>query len=212
MNTEAINEAYNEKFGENDGLLQQHYDGVQRDFNLGEDERADRALDGQRRASAYLVQLEEWRSAALAEREADIRDDLFSAATVNGYDGSVVKEDANAAQLASIDAEDARLQLMASRAAKTKNTTLAKAVAAEADARERPDIAMAALKWLPKKLEAYEELMIIPGAEERAARLERARTSLPLPAMSRLRPTLEARETANRIEAANRAQRARFEG
>ena len=101
---------------------------------------------------------------------------------------------------------------MASRAAKTKNTTLAKAVAAEADARERPDIALSALGWLPAKHEAYQELMGIPGAEERAARLERARTSLPLPAMSRLRPTLEARETANRIEAANRAQRARFEG
>ena len=96
---------------------------------------------------------------------------------------------------------------MASRAAKTKNTTLAKAVAAEADARERPDIAMAALKWLPPKLEAYEELMGIPGAEERAARLDRARTSLPLPNMSRLRPTAEMRETQGRIEAANRAER-----
>ena len=71
---------------------------------------------------------------------------------------------------------------------------------------------MSALKWLPAKLEGYEELMGIPGAEERAARLDRAQTSIPLPSMSRLRPTLEARETANRIEAANRAQRARFEG
>ncbi len=208
MNTEAINEAYNEKFGENDSLLQQHYDQVQRDFDLSEDERADRALDGQQRASVYLHGLEEWRSAALDEREADLRDDLFAAATVNGYDGSVVREDANTAQIATIDASDDRLQLMASRAASTKNTTLAKAVAAEADARIRPDIAMAALKWLPQKLEAYLELVDIPGAEERAARLDRTQTSIPLPSMSRLRPTAEMLAVRGRVDAAKRAQRA----
>ena len=207
MNTDSINQTYAQKFGENDTLLAAHYDGVQRDFDLSEDERADRALDGQQRASVYLHGLEEWRSAALDEREADLRDDLFAAATVNGYDGSVVREDANTAQIATIDASDEKLQVMASRAAKTKNTTLAKAVAAEADARERPDIAMSALKWLPAKLEGYEELMGIPGAEERAARLDRARTSLPLPNMSRLRPTAEMRATQGRIEAANRAER-----
>jgi hypothetical protein len=124
----------------------------------------------------------------------------------------VVKEDANTTQLAALDASDERLQLMAGRAADTKNTTLAKAVAAEAHARQRPDIAMGALAWLPKKLEAYQELLVIPDAETRADRVDRAQASIPLPSMARLRPTLEQRETANRIEAANRAQRARFEG
>jgi len=208
MNTEEINQTYAQKFGENDTLLQGHYDQVQRDFDLSEDERADQALDGHKRASVYLHGLEEWRSAALDEREADLRDDLFAAATVNGYDGSVVREDANTAQVVAIDASDEKLQVMASRAAKTKNTTLAKAVAAEADARERPDIAMAALKWLPPKLEAYEELMGIPGAEERAARLDRARTSFPLPSMTRLRPTAEMLAVRGRVDAAKRAQRA----
>jgi hypothetical protein len=211
-NIESINEKYSEKFGENNDLLQDHYGQVQRDLSLSDDDRAARAIDGHNRASAYLHQLETWRTAALEEREADLRDDLFAAAAVNGFDGSVVKEDANAAQLATIDATDEKLQLMANRAAKTKNTTLAKAVAAEADARARPDLALSALGWLPAKREAYEELMGIPAAEERAARLERARTSIPLPSMSRLRPTLEQRETQGRIEAANRAQRARFEG
>ena len=212
MNAEEINQTFNEKFGENNDLLAAHYDGVQRELDLSEDARAERAIEGHRRGSAYLVELETWRTAALEEREADLRDDLFAAATVNGFDGSVVREDANTAQLAALDATDEKLQLMASRAAKTKNTTLAKAVAAEADARERPDLALSALGWLPKKREAYEELMSVPTAEERAARLERAQTSIPLPSMARLRPTLEQRETASRIEAANRAQRARFEG
>jgi hypothetical protein len=208
VNTEEINGTYAQKFGENDTLLQGHYDGVQRDFDLTDDERAGQAIEGQERASVYLHQLEEWRSAALAEREADLRDDLFSAATVNGFDGSVVKEDANAAQLATIDAPDEKLQVMASRAASTKNTTLAKAVAAEADARIRPDIAMAALKWLPQKLEAYLELVDIPDAEERAARLDRTQTSIPLPNMIRLRPTAEMLAVRGRVDAAKRAQRA----
>ncbi len=212
MNAEEINQTYAQKFGENDTLLQGHYDGVQRELDLSEDARAERAIEGHRRGSAYLVELETWRTAALEERESDLRDDLFSVATVNGFDGSVVKEDANTTQLAAIAATAETLQVMASRAAQTKNTTLAKAVAAEADARERPDLALSALGWLPAKREAYEELMGIPGAEERAARLDRARTSIPLPQMSRLRPTTEQRETASRIEAANRAQRARFEG
>jgi predicted transcriptional regulator len=212
MNAEQIDQTFNEKFGENNDLLAAHYDGVQRELDLSEDARAERAIEGHRRGSAYLVELETWRTAALEEREADLRDDLFAAATVNGFDGSVVKEDANAAQLAALDATDEKLQLMASRAAKTKNTTLAKAVAAEADARERPDLALSALGWLPAKREAYTELMSVPTAEERAERLDRAQTSIPLPSMARLRPTLEQRETASRIEAANRAQRARFEG
>jgi hypothetical protein len=212
MNAEEINQTYAQKFGENNDLLAAHYDGVQRELDLTDDARAGKAIEGHRRGSAYLVELETWRAAALEEREADLRDDLFSAATVNGFDGSVVKEDANAAQLAALDATDPRLQLMAGRAADTKNTTLAKAVAAEAHARDRADIAMGALAWLPKRLEAYKELVSIPDAETRAQRVDRAQTSLPLPSMARLRPTLEQREAASRIEAANRAQRARFEG
>ena len=144
MNTESINEAFGERFGENNNLLKEHYDQVQRDLDLTDDERAGRAIEGQERASVYLHQLEEWRTAQLAEREEDLRDDLFAVQTINGFDGSVVKEDANTAQIAAIEATDERLQLMAGRAAKTKNSLLAKAVAAEADARERPDIAMSA--------------------------------------------------------------------
>jgi hypothetical protein len=212
MNTEQIDQTFNEKFGENNDLLAAHYDGVQRELDLTDDARAGRAIEGQERASVYLHELETWRTAALEEREADLRDDLFSVATVNGFDGSVVKEDANGAQLLAIDASDEKLSLLANRAAKTKNTTLAKAVAAEADARERPDLALSALGWLPARREAYEELLGIPAAEERAARLDRARTSIPLPSMARLRPTLEQRETASRIEAASRADRARLEG
>jgi hypothetical protein len=212
MNAEEINQTFNEKFGENNDLLAAHYDGVQRELDLSEDARAERAIEGHRRGSAYLVELETWRAEALDEREADLRDDLFSAATVNGFDGSVVKEDANTAQLAALDAPDEKLQLMAGRAADTKNTTLAKAVAAEAHARARPDIAMGALAWLPKRLEAYKELVSIPDAETRAQRVDRAQTSLPLPSMSRLRPTREAQETANRIANSERIQRARLEG
>jgi hypothetical protein len=212
MNTEQIDQTFNEKFGENDTLLQGHYDQVQRDLALTDDERAGKGIEGQQRASVYLHELETWRAEALDERVADLRDDLFAAATVNGFDGSVVREDANAAQLAALDATDPRLQLMAGRAADTKNTTLAKAVAAEAHARDRADIAMGALAWLPKRLEAYKELVSIPDAETRAQRVDRAQTSIPLPNMSRLRPTLEQRETQGRIEAAERIQRQRLEG
>ncbi len=212
MNADQIDQAYNRNFGENNDLLAAHYDGVQRELDLSEDDRAARAIEGHNRASAYLHQLETWRAEALDERVADLKDDLFSAATVNGFDGSVVKEDANTTQLAAIDATDEKLQLMAGRASDTKNTTLAKAVAAEAHARQRPDIAMGALAWLPKKREAYEELMNIPDAETRADRVDRAQTSIPLPNMSRLRPTTEAQETANRIANSERIQRARLEG
>ncbi len=212
MNTEEINAAYDKNFGENNNLISAHYDGVQRDLALSDDERAAKALEGHNRASAYLHQLETWRAEALDERVADLKDDLFSAATVNGFDGTVVREDANTAQLAALDAPDEKLQLMAGRAADTKNSTLAKAVAAEAHARDRADIAMGALAWLPKKLEAYKELVGIPDAETRAQRVDRAQTSIPLPQMSRLRPTTEAQETAIRIEAASRIQRARLEG
>jgi hypothetical protein len=212
MNTEQIDQTFNEKFGENNDLLAAHYDGVQRDLALTDDERAGRAIEGQERASVYLHQLEEWRTAQLEERENDLRDDLFAVRTVNGYDGTVTKEDANGAQLVAIEASDEKLQVLANRAAQSKNSTIARAVSAEAHARDRHDIAMHALGWLPAKREAYEELMSVPTAEERAARLDRARTSIPLPSMSRLRPTTEQRETQGRIEAANRAQRARFEG
>jgi hypothetical protein len=212
MNTEQIDQTFNEKFGENDTLLQGHYDQVQRDLALTDDERAGKGIEGQQRASVYLHELETWRAEALDERVADLKDDLFSAATVNGFDGTVVREDANTAQLAALDATDPRLQLMAGRAADTKNTTLAKAVAAEAHARQRPDIAMGALAWLPKRLEAYKELVSIPDAETRADRVDRAQTSIPLPQMSRLRPTREAQETANRIANSERIQRARLEG
>ena len=212
MNAEEINQTYAQKFGENDTLLQGHYDQVQRDLALTDDERAGRAIEGQERASVYLHQLEEWRTAQLEERENDLRDDLFAVRTVNGYDGTVTKEDANGAQLVAIEASDEKLQVLANRAAQSKNSTIARAVSAEAHARDRHDIAMHALGWLPAKHEAYTELMSVPTAEERAARLDRARTSIPLPSMSRLRPTTEQRETQGRIEAANRAQRARFEG
>ena len=211
-NTESINGKYSEQFGENNDLLAAHYDEVQRDLSLSDDDRAAKALEGHNRASAYLHQLETWRAEALDERVADLKDDLFSAATVNGFDGSVVKEDANTTQLAAIDATDEKLQLMAGRASDTKNSLLAKAVAAEAHARQRPDIAMGALAWLPKRLEAYEELVSIPDAETRAQRVDRAQTSIPLPQMSRLRPTTEAQETANRIANSERIQRARLEG
>jgi hypothetical protein len=212
MNAEEINQTYAQKFGENDTLLQGHYDQVQRDLALTDDERAGRAIEGQERASVYLHELETWRAEALDERIGDLKDTLFAVAAVNGFDGSVVKEDANAAQLAALDAPDEKLQLMAGRAADTKNTTLAKAVAAEAHARQRPDIAMGALAWLPKRLEAYEELVSIPDAETRAQRVGRAQTSIPLPSMARLRPTREAQETANRIANSERIQRARLEG
>jgi len=211
-NTESINGKYSEQFGENNDLLAAHYDEVQRDLSLSDDDRAAKALEGHNRASAYLHQLETWRAEALDERVADLKDDLFSAATVNGFDGTVVREDANAAQLAALDAPDEKLQLMAGRASDTKNTTLAKAVAAEAHARQRPDIAMGALAWLPKKREAYEELINIPDAETRADRVDRAQTSIPLPQMNRLRPTLEQRETQDRIANSARIQRARLEG
>jgi len=212
MNAEEINQTYAQKFGENDTLLQGHYDQVQRDLALTDDERAGKGIEGQQRASVYLHELETWRAEALDERIGDLKDTLFAVAAVNGFDGTVVKEDANAAQLAALDATDPRLQLMAGRAADTKNTTLAKAVAAEAHARDRADIAMGALAWLPKKREAYEELMNIPDAETRADRVDRAQTSIPLPNMSRLRPTREAQETANRIANSERIQRARLEG
>ena len=212
MNAEQIDQTFNEKFGENNDLLQDHYGQVQRDLNLSDDDRAARAIEGHNRASAYLHQLETWRAEALDERIGDLKDTLFAVAAVNGFDGTVVKEDANAAQLAALDATDPRLQLMAGRAADTKNTTLAKAVAAEAHARDRADIAMGALAWLPKRLEAYKELVSIPDAETRAQRVDRARTSIPLPQMSRLRPTREAQETANRIANSERIQRARLEG
>ena len=212
MNAEEINQTYAQKFGENDTLLQGHYDQVQRDLALTDDERADKGIEGQERASVYLHELETWRAEALDERIGDLKDTLFAVAAVNGFDGTVVKEDANAAQLAALDATDPRLQLMAGRAADTKNTTLAKAVAAEAHARDRADIAMGALAWLPKKREAYEELVSIPDAETRADRVDRAQTSIPLPQMSRLRPTREAQETANRIANSERIQRARLEG
>ena len=212
MNAEQIDQTYAQKFGENDTLLQGHYDQVQRDLALTDDERAGKGIEGQQRASVYLHELETWRAEALDERIGDLKDTLFAVAAVNGFDGTVVKEDANAAQLAALDATDPRLQLMAGRAADTKNTTLAKAVAAEAHARQRPDIAMGALAWLPKRLEAYKELVSIPDAETRAQRVDRAQTSIPLPNMSRLRPTREAQETANRIANSERIQRARLEG
>ncbi len=211
-NTESINEKYSEQFGQNNDLLEQHYDEVRRDLGLSDDERAARAIEGHSRGSVYLHQLETWRAEALDEREADLKDDLFAAATVSGYDGTVVREDANAAQLAALDATDEKLQLMAGRAGDTRNSTLAKAVAAEAHARQRPDIAMGALAWQPKRLEAYKELVSIPDAETRAERVDRAQTSLPLPQMSRLTPTREAKETANRIANSERIQRARLEG
>ncbi len=212
MNAEQIDQTFNEKFGENNDLLAAHYDGVQRELDLTDDARAERAIEGHRRGSAYLVELETWRTAQLEERETDLRDDLFAAATVNGFDGSVVKEDANAAQLAALDATDEKLSLLANRAAKTRNSTLAKATAAEADARARPDIALSTLGWLPEKHAAYTELMSIPDAETRADRVDRAQTSIPLPQMARLRPTREAQETANRIANSERIQRARLEG
>ena len=207
MNAEQINEKYAKNFGDMDNLLQQAYANVQGDFDLSDDERADKAHESHEWATAYLYQLEEWRNAALAEREEDLNDLLYTAKTVNGFDGSVVKEDFNRAQIEALKATDEELLGMARSAQKTKNSTLATAVAAVADERGRDDITMGALQWLPKKSAAYQELKGIPNAEERAERLDRTLTSIPLPSMSRIRPTAEMRESRGRVESVQRAQR-----
>ena len=207
MNAEQINEKYAKNFDDMNNLLQQAYANVQGDFDLSDDERADKAHESHEWATAYLYQLEEWRNAALAEREEDLNDFLYSATTVNGYDGSVVKEDFNRAQIEAFKASDEELSAMARSAQKTKNSTLATAVAAVADERGRDDITMGALQWLPKKLAAYQELKGIPSAEERAERLDRARSSIPTPSMSRIRPTAEMRASAERVRNVERMQR-----
>jgi hypothetical protein len=213
MNLEEIDQQYSAAIGRMNGSLEASYDRIREAFDLSDAEREEAALEAHSRAVDALWQATIEQINGYVELAEDLTHKLFGASKVHGYNGEITKEDFNQTQLAVIDLDDERLATYAARAARTGNSTLAKVVAGEADARGMDDIAYAALGAWPEKKELYSQLKAIPSGEVRARRLKNVREGgLPLPNMGRLRPTPEMADAHRRAEASERMTRPRLAG
>jgi hypothetical protein len=213
MNLQEIDQQYSAQVGRMSDSLEASYDRIRENFDLSDSEREEAALEAHSRAVDALWEATVEQVNGYVELAEELTDKLFGASKVHGYDGEITKEDFNQTQLTVIDLDDERLATYAARAARTGNSTLAKVVAGEADARGMDDIAYTALGAWPEKRELYSQLKAIPSGEVRARRLQNVRErGIPLPHMVRLRPTPEMAAAHRRTEAAERMARPRLAG
>jgi len=213
MNLEEIDQQYSAQIGRMSDSLEAAYDRIRESFDLTDAEREMAAIEAHGQATESLWQATVNQVNGYVERTEDLTDTLFGASKVTGYDGEITREDFNQTQLAVIDLDDAKLATYAERAARTNNSTLAKVVAGEADARGMDDIAYVALKPWEGKTAAYAELKSIPSGEERARKIQNVREhGISLPRLDYLRPTPEAVREHERSQAAESMMRPRLPG
>jgi len=190
MNLEEIDRQYSAQIGRMSDSLEAAYDQIRESFDLTDTERETAAIEAHRQATESLWQATVNQVNGYVELTEDLTDTLFGASKVTGYGGEITREDFNNTQLAVISLDDEALATYAERAARTNNSTLAKVVAGEADARGMDDIAYVALGAWPEKRELYSQLKAIPSGEVRAQRLKNVRDhGISLPRLDYLRPT-----------------------
>jgi hypothetical protein len=213
MSLEEIDQQYSAQIGKMSDSLEAAYDRIRANLDLSDAEREEAALEAHGKAVEAHWQATVGQVNGYAELSEDLTHKLFGASKVTGYGGEITREEFNSTQLAVIDLDDTQLATYAERAARTNNSTLAKVVAGEADARGMDDIAYAALKPWEDKTAAYTELKSIPSGEERARKIQNVREhGIPLPHMSNLRPTPEALDARRRSQAVEMMMRPRLPG
>lgn len=182
MNTNDIESRLSAATGRAHEGLQDAYSAVQSNMDLTDSEREAEAAQANSAATERLWQATAENVNALVDRGEELHEELFVA------DSTAF----TAMQDNVIGLDDEALALRASRAARSKNDTLARVVAGEADARGLDDLAYAALKPWPEMGEAYSELKSIPSPELRARRIKNVvEHGLPMPTLERVRPTPE---------------------
>ena len=160
-----------------------------------DEERIDLAYDAHGKAQQDYRQALGQRNARFAEREAEIREDLFHAPTAksaNAYTEAVST---------AFNADDDRLRELAARAEKTGSDLLARACFVEALERGMGDISVTYLNNRPEARSLFRELGEIPTPDVRERALE---TNLPKPTLEEVRTSPEAAMAAHRIQEAER--------
>jgi len=160
-----------------------------------DEERIDLAYDAHGKAQQDYRQALGQRNARFAEREAEIREDLFHAPTAksaNAYTEAVST---------AFNADDDRLRELAARAEKTGSDLLARACFVEALERGMGDISVTYLNNRPEARSLLRELGEIPTPDVRERALE---TNLPKPTLEEVRTSPEAAMAAHRIQEAER--------
>jgi len=160
-----------------------------------DEERIDLAYDAHGKAQQDYRQAVEQRNARFAERETEIREDLFGAPS--GSAGPPFTQ----AILRASGADDAGLAELAGLAADTGDETLGKAVFAVAMRRGQVDIMRPYLNSRPEARSLFRELGEIPTPDVRERALE---TNLPKPTLEEVRTSPEAAMAAHRIQEAER--------
>jgi hypothetical protein len=162
---------------------------------LGDEERIDHAYDAHGKAAEDYRQAALQRNARFAERETEIREDLFHAPTPKSADAYTE------ALSTAFNADDGRLRELAARAEKTGSDLLARACFVEALERGMGDISVTYLNNRPEARSLFRELGEIPTPDDRERALE---TNITAPSLEDVRTSPEAAMAAHTIQEAER--------
>ena len=203
MDLEAIHQKYGEVVA--NVTTSMYYNGLQSirdDGTLDEHERTERAWNLYDEAKKRLVEATERRNVELEKREDELRRSLFGGPGMfaDPAERAAFSESLGRAALA----DDEALDRLAAAAEYTGNTTLAKAVFAEANRRGRGDIEETYLRRYPVERDKFSELKQIPDAEARANALDNATRvmSMSEPSWTDVAPTPDAQRIANEAKRA----------
>jgi hypothetical protein len=162
-----------------------------------DEERIDLAYDAYGKAAEDYRQAVEQRNARFAEREGEIREDLFGAPSSSASAGPPFTQ----AILRASSADDAGLAELAGLAADTGDETLGKAVFAVAMRRGQVDLMRPYLNSRPEARSLFRELGEIPTPDVRERALE---TNIPKPTLEEVRTSPEAAMASQRMQDAER--------
>jgi hypothetical protein len=199
---EQIQQEFSAAAGRITGSYHNEIDRLRENTVLGDEERIDHAYDVHGKAAEDYNLAVAARNARLAEREAEIREDLFGAPS--GKTGPSFTE----AILKASSATDEELAELAHLAADTGDETLGKASFAVAMRRGRVDVMRPYLNSKPEARQLFRELGEMPTPEERERALQ---TSIPAPKPDEVRASPQAAMAAQRrqdLERVKYAQRA----
>jgi hypothetical protein len=142
-------------------------------------QRTEEAWAAHDTANTLMHQATQQRNEALEKRERELMKHLF---------GASGQESADALARAAM-ADDEQLASLSRMAAKTGSRGLARAVFIEAHERGRGDLMNEYLQSNPEARPYFEELVSIPGPEERERTLSNASTVIPEPTAEQVRPS-----------------------
>lgn len=189
MNLEEIHQRHAQSTSR---VTELYYGGLadlREDLGLSPDERVERAWNVRDAAVELLRTATEQRNEELDKREAQLRRTLFG--TPNG----AIYPERQAAYTEALSraavADEEGLERMHRLAKKAGDSTLAKAVAAEAHERGRGDLLSEYLSGHPQARESYDELAAIPDADARQRTLDNVPRAIPQPRADQVQPREE---------------------